>query len=247
MSSTGGDAASRAGNRGRFERRAAAVGAGRSRATGDESDFLLEHKRAIAAAVERAEQDRGADRRVSGERQFARRGENSHVRPRRPIGGRTDEHGFGKIEFSRDRQHRRRVSPSVPSTTASGFPVKAWSVKTSSVVNRRFIRRCYRGFGRLAGHCLHTRDAARSGGVETCRRADSQINQAISADFKTVCNSASPVSVSIARNSTSAAIAPCARLNATRSFRPGCPRRSAAAGAGPDHDPAMPRRACSPA
>ena len=137
-------------------------------------------------------------------------------------------------------------SPSGSSTTASGFPVKAWSVKTSSVANRRFIRRWYRGSGRSAGHCLHTRDAARSGGVETCRRADSQIGHVISRDFKTVCSSASPVSVSIARNSTSGAIARCARQNATRSYPTGCRRRSVAAGAGPVRDPIRRRPAYSP-
>ena len=61
--------------------------------------------RDCAAAIEMREQHRGPDRRMAGERQFARRREDAQPRPLLGIVRGQHEHGLRQVEFARDRLH----------------------------------------------------------------------------------------------------------------------------------------------
>ena len=69
------------------------------------------NSRAAGAAIDAAEQHRGADGRMAGERQFPRRREDAQPRAMRGSARRQHEHGLGQVELARDRLHRRRVEP----------------------------------------------------------------------------------------------------------------------------------------
>ena len=77
------------------------------------------------AAIEMGQQHRGPDRRMAGERQFARRREDAQAaRGASGSSGGKHEHRFGQIELARDRLHGGGVEPAGSSTTASGLPAK---------------------------------------------------------------------------------------------------------------------------
>ena len=82
----------------------------------DLADPLLQHQAQILRGehlrrAQMGEQRRRADRRVAGERQFARRGEYAQRGGVDGIARRQHEHGLRQIELASDRLHARVVEP----------------------------------------------------------------------------------------------------------------------------------------
>ena len=74
---------------------------------GDRADTLLQHDPIGTGQTRHAagQDERGADRRMAREGEFARRSENSHARPMGRIGRGQYEDRLGVVEFPRDRLH----------------------------------------------------------------------------------------------------------------------------------------------
>ena len=104
-----------------------------------QAGLLLEHQRiadraSVAPAFARQNKGR-ADIGMTGERHLGARRENANLRRMRRILRRQDEGRFRKIELGGDRLHLLGRQPRPLSTTASGLPPNARSVKTSTVMN----------------------------------------------------------------------------------------------------------------